>query len=69
MDWKQEGCYNERRKRKRMLTRTFKTVKYEGNKEDPDIQKIFDECRAAAKFLAFSKFFQIFGIRVRTTNS
>ena len=64
MDWKPEGCYNERRKRKRMLTKTFKTVKYEGNKEDPDIQKIFDECKVAAE----EKGFHIFGIRVRTTN-
>ena len=59
MEWKAEGCYQDwTKKLPSILNNTFKNV--QADKENLDIQKIFDECRAEAE----AKDYEIFAIQV-----
>jgi len=61
VDWTSEGCYNEKKKKKRLLKKKFKTVKGI-NKKDPDVQLMFSKCKAIAE----KNGYEIFAIRVRS---
>jgi len=58
VDWTSEGCYNEKKKKKRLLKKKFKTVKGI-NKKDPDVQLMFSKCKAIAE----KNGYEIFAIR------
>ena len=61
VNWQFMGCYKEHKKmKKRALQRQFATVKGI-NLGNPDITKIFNECKDAAEKSGF----EIFAIRVR----
>ena len=57
VDWKSEGCYNEKRMKNRLLKKTYKVV-YR-NKED--IEQVFNKCRTFAEKAGY----QMFAIKVR----
>ena len=61
MDWKSEGCYDEGKRKKRLLRKRFKIVRKGINKENPDIKLMFNKCKAIAE----KKGYEIFAIRVR----
>ena len=59
--WKSEGCFKESKKRaKRLLTKKFAKVK-RVDKKNPDIEKIYNKCKAKAEKYGY----EIFAIQVR----
>ncbi|KAJ7383673.1 hypothetical protein OS493_026859, partial [Desmophyllum pertusum] len=56
IDYKPEGCYKEQRpKRKRIFTKTFGVVKSSDSK-NPDVEKIFKECKELAENEGYEMF-------------
>ena len=61
MIWSSEGCFKEsKKKKKKLFKKKFATVKGI-NKKNPDIEKIYNECKAKAE----GKGYDIFAIQVR----
>jgi len=58
-DWKSEGCFSEKKKKKRLLKKRFKIVRKGINKKDPDVELMFNKCKAIAE----KKGYEIFAIR------
>ena len=61
VDWKSEGCFNEKKRKKRLLKKTFKIVRKDINKKNPDIELMFSKCKAIAE----KNGYEIFAIGVR----
>ena len=61
VDWTSEGCYNEKKKKKRLLKNRFRVVRKGINKKDPDVELMFSKCKAIAE----KEGYEIFAIRVR----
>ena len=60
-EWKSEGCFEEKKRKKRLLKKKFKIVRKGINKKNQDIELMFSKCKAIAE----KNGYEIFAIGVR----